>query len=145
MLVTRHHNEKRCFWQKLWSLISFPYNTINTVCKYSTVVYFFLSFFYLICLDRWILCMEIPTDPEYYSSFNSGFQGVIHRPILTLVFNHWIICKTNGKAQWNKLSSVCPQYTNTMQITTVNTGTSNRLELITTFYRMFSQRVIRGF
>lgn len=107
MLETTHHNDKRCFWQMLWSLISFPYNIVNTLCKYSTVVYFFCSFFHLICLDRWVVCIDILLF--YHSLLEGGFQGMIHRPMLTLVFNHWTICKTNGKARWEQIKFSLPQ------------------------------------
>lgn len=80
--------------------------------------------FYLICLDRCVVCIEILIDPEYYSLFEGGFQGVIYRRMLTLVFNHWTICKTNGKAQWEQIKFSLPL--NIMQITIVNTDTFNR-------------------
>lgn len=59
-------------------------------------LYFPLLF--LFDLFRWIVCIEILIDPEYYSLFKGGFQRVIYRPMLTLVFNHRNICKTNENA-----------------------------------------------
>lgn len=52
------------------------------------------------------MCTQILLCPEYYSLFNNGFHGVIQRPMLALIFNHLTICKTYGKTQCNKLSSV---------------------------------------
>lgn len=54
------------------------------------------------------MCREILIDPEYHSLFKGGFQGVIYRPMLTLVFNHLTICKANGKDQWGQIKFSLP-------------------------------------